>query len=133
MLKVTSLNDHVIQSFNHEVGIMSDIKHPNLLVFLGLTYVDQQKINLFLGACFHNPHLCIITEYLPMGSLRNFIERNTLRWSQLLKFAITTARGMAWLHSRAPVVLHRDLHSNNILVLYCFSLYIDYLYRLQRI
>jgi serine/threonine protein kinase len=51
-----------------------------------------------------------------MGSLRYFLERNTIRWSQLLKFSITTARGMAWLHSRAPVVLHRDLHSNNILV-----------------
>jgi serine/threonine protein kinase len=36
VLKVTSLNEQVIQSFNHEVGIMSDIKHPNLLVFLGI-------------------------------------------------------------------------------------------------
>jgi serine/threonine-protein kinase CTR1 len=38
------------------------------------------------------------------------------RWIQVLTFAVTTARGMAWLHSRRPVVLHRDLHSNNILV-----------------
>ena len=47
VLKVKNVNDSIMQSFNHEVGLMSDIKHPNVL--------------LFLGACFHDPHLCIIT------------------------------------------------------------------------
>jgi serine/threonine protein kinase len=93
---------------------MSDIKHPNVL--------------LFLGACNESSHLSIISgtkaifslltciEYLPIGSLRRYLDKDTIRWSQILKFAVSTARGMAWLHSRSPVVLHRDLHSNNILV-----------------
>ena len=98
----TKITDHVIQSFNHEVGLMSDIKNPYCL--------------LFIGACIKYPHLCIITEYVPKGSLRDYLDRNTLIWQVLLKFAITTARGMAWLHSRKPAVLHRDMHSNNILV-----------------
>jgi serine/threonine protein kinase len=29
---------------------------------------------------------------------------------------MTTARGMAWLHSRSPPVLHRDLHTRNVLL-----------------
>jgi len=102
VLKVKNVNDSIMQSFNHEVGLMSDIKHPNVL--------------LFLGACVLDQFLCIITEYLPVGSLRDYLDRHTPKWSQILKFAITTARGMAWLHSRTPVVLHRDLHTNNILV-----------------
>jgi len=98
----TKVTETVVQSFNHEVGLMSDIKNPYCL--------------LLIGACIQYPHLCIITEYVPNGSLREWLDRNTLLWPQLLKFAITTARGMAWLHSRKPAVLHRDLHSNNVLV-----------------
>lgn len=106
-----------MQQFQYEVGLMSDIRHPNVL--------------LFLGACFSGNHLCILTEYLPVGPLRKYLKRvqasqgkgptenpttPQLSRNLLFKFAITTATGMAWLHSRKPVLLHRDLHANNILL-----------------
>jgi len=85
-------------AFNREVGLMGSISHPNILIFLGAT--DNY----------------IITEYMPMGSLRNYLDKNTIKWQQILKFAMSIGRGMAWLHSRVPVILHCDLHSRNILV-----------------
>jgi len=39
-----------------------------------------------------------------------------LSMKSMLACAIDSARGLAWLHSRNPPILHRDLHSNNILV-----------------
>jgi len=53
--------------------------------------------------------------FLCSGSLRKYL-MTELTWPSVLKCAITTARGMAWLHSRKPIILHRDLHTNNILV-----------------
>ena len=52
-----TLNESVIQSFNHEVGIMADIKHPNVV--------------LFLGASNYDPHLCIITGNVTFKALSN--------------------------------------------------------------
>jgi serine/threonine protein kinase len=36
--------------------------------------------------------------------------------AHLIVLAVTTARGLAWLHSRTPPVLHRDLHTRNVLI-----------------
>eukprot|EP01102_Stenamoeba_stenopodia_P010436 TRINITY_DN3146_c0_g1_i1.p1 TRINITY_DN3146_c0_g1~~TRINITY_DN3146_c0_g1_i1.p1 ORF type:complete len:906 (-),score=262.69 TRINITY_DN3146_c0_g1_i1:327-3044(-) len=96
-----------VKQFQDEVGLMSDIRHPNIV--------------LFLGACYQENYLCIITEYLKKGSLRQFLRSCAFTEQELprdliVKLACSTARGMAWLHSRDPVVLHRDLHAKNILL-----------------
>ncbi len=49
------LNDTILQSFNHEVGLMSDIRHPNVL--------------LFLGACTVPNNLCLVTEIMARGNI----------------------------------------------------------------
>eukprot|EP01103_Thecamoeba_quadrilineata_P012733 TRINITY_DN3359_c0_g1_i2.p1 TRINITY_DN3359_c0_g1~~TRINITY_DN3359_c0_g1_i2.p1 ORF type:complete len:689 (-),score=135.19 TRINITY_DN3359_c0_g1_i2:1-2067(-) len=108
VLKVSTMSDYVIQSFHHEVGVAADIRHPNVVLFLGAS------------VCLNESTLCIITEYLPQGSLRcllnNHFSAEEVPWILLKRLATTTARGLAWLHSRRPVVLHRDLHSGNILI-----------------
>ena len=81
------------------------MRHPNLLIYLG---------------SFDSPTLghCIITEYIDGGSLRSYLSDpgRRLSWQERLDLAVQTARGLAWLHSRDPPILHRDLHTNNILV-----------------
>ena len=39
-----------------------------------------------------------------------------LDWTKRLNMALDAAKGMLYLHSRSPVVLHRDLKSANLLV-----------------
>lgn len=43
------------QSFEYEVGLMSEIHHPNILMFLGASTTDEGVP-------------CIITEYLERGA-----------------------------------------------------------------
>jgi len=101
---LTDLSIEAQESVKVEIGLMADIHHPNILILV--------------GTCLHNTFgRCIITEFIDGGSLCNYILNNyPLTMKTMLNCAIDSARGIAWLHSRNPPILHRDLHSNNILV-----------------
>ncbi|XP_024983240.1 protein kinase C alpha type-like [Cynara cardunculus var. scolymus] len=94
----------VILSFKQEVYLMKRLRHPNIL--------------LFMGAVISPPHLCIVTEFLPRGSLFRILQRNTTRldWRRRLHMAMDIARGMNYLHQCNPPIVHRDLKSSNLLV-----------------
>nr|VDD47175.1 unnamed protein product [Brassica oleracea] len=94
----------IIQSFRQEVSLMRRLRHPNVL--------------LFMGAVTSPPRLCIVSEFLPRGSLFRLLQRNTskLDWRRRINMAMDIARGMNYLHSCSPPIIHRDLKSSNLLV-----------------
>ncbi|KAK3159077.1 hypothetical protein QOZ80_2AG0145410 [Eleusine coracana subsp. coracana] len=83
---------------------MKRLRHPNVV--------------LFMGAITRVPHLSIVTEFLPRGSLFRLIHRpnNQLDERKRLRMALDVARGMNYLHNCTPVIVHRDLKSPNLLV-----------------
>lgn len=88
--------------FMHEVNVMSRLRHQNIL--------------LFVGACLEGPEVCFLTEYIPHGNLRKVLDVERLPPLKKLNMAIEATRGLAYLHSQTPAVLHRDLKSANVLV-----------------
>ena len=52
-----------------------------------------------------------------LGSLRSILNNHTIRITIkiMIKIAISIARGMNYLHTQSPAILHRDLNSHNIL------------------
>jgi serine/threonine protein kinase len=84
------------------------MRHPNVVMYLGL--------------CCDPP--CVVTEYCARGSLTDVLKRarNTptmgvqLDWARRLNMALDAAKGMMYLHSSDPPVIHRDLKSPNLLV-----------------
>ncbi|KAL7144327.1 hypothetical protein ABFS83_07G005300 [Erythranthe nasuta] len=97
-------SDDVIFSFRQEVSLMKRLRHPNIL--------------LFMGAVTSPERLCIVTEFLPRGSLFRLLQRNTakLEWRRRIHMALDIARGMNYLHHNNPPIVHRDLKSSNLLV-----------------
>nr|XP_016482523.1 PREDICTED: mitogen-activated protein kinase kinase kinase 13-like isoform X2 [Nicotiana tabacum] len=97
-------SDDVIYSFRQEVSLMKRLRHPNIL--------------LFMGAVTSSQHLCIVTEFLPRGSLFRLLQRNAskLEWRRRIQMALDIARGMNYLHHFNPPIVHRDLKSSNLLV-----------------
>ncbi|KAL1216851.1 putative serine/threonine-protein kinase SIS8 [Cardamine amara subsp. amara] len=93
-----------LEEFRSEVRIMKKLRHPNIV--------------LFMGAVTRPPNLSIITEFLPRGSLYRLIHRpnNQLDEKRRLRMALDAARGMNYLHSCNPMIVHRDLKSPNLLV-----------------
>ncbi|BBG93066.1 PAS domain-containing protein tyrosine kinase family protein [Prunus dulcis] len=96
--------EDVILSFRQEVSLMKRLRHPNVLLFMGAVTSPQR--------------LCIVTEFLPRGSLFRLLQRNTskLDWRRRVHMAIDIARGMNYLHHFNPPIIHRDLKSSNLLV-----------------
>eukprot|EP01102_Stenamoeba_stenopodia_P012134 TRINITY_DN3792_c0_g1_i2.p1 TRINITY_DN3792_c0_g1~~TRINITY_DN3792_c0_g1_i2.p1 ORF type:complete len:732 (-),score=135.02 TRINITY_DN3792_c0_g1_i2:82-2277(-) len=94
----------ILLELRKESVIMSSLRHPNIL--------------LFLGVCITPPNLCILTEYMRNGSLGPFLRNksNKLSWIDRLNMGKQTAIGMDYLHSLKPPLIHRDLTSYNILV-----------------
>lgn len=97
-------SDDAILSFRQEVCLMKRLRHPNIL--------------LFMGAVTSPERLCIVTEFLPRGSLFRLLQKSTskLDWRRRIHMAVDVARGMNYLHNCNPPVIHRDLKSSNLLV-----------------
>ncbi|KAJ8423018.1 hypothetical protein Cgig2_023355 [Carnegiea gigantea] len=93
------------EEFLREVEILSQLRHPNIV--------------LLLGVC---PEMgCLVYEYMENGSLEEHIFRHNgrplLPWFARFRIAFEIACGLAFLHSKKPEsIVHRDLKPGNILL-----------------
>ncbi|XP_050264116.1 probable serine/threonine-protein kinase SIS8 isoform X4 [Quercus robur] len=95
--------DSLVQ-FKSEVEIMLRLRHPNVV--------------LFMGAVTRSPHFSILTEFLPRGSLYRLLHRPNppIDEKRRMRMALDVAKGMNYLHTSHPPIVHRDLKSPNLLV-----------------
>ncbi|KAK8654804.1 hypothetical protein V6N13_107402 [Hibiscus sabdariffa] len=86
------------------VEIMLRLRHPNVV--------------LFMGAVTQSPHFSILTEFLPRGSLYKLLHRSNpqLDEKRRMRMALDVAKGMNYLHTSHPTIVHRDLKTPNLLV-----------------
>jgi len=83
-----------------------------------LSSLDHPKIVKMIGVCIQIPDLAIITEYMPRGSLQDLLYDKNIKldWKLRLKMVHDVAKGVDYLHSLKPCLIHRDLKSSNLLV-----------------
>ncbi|XP_020880544.1 serine/threonine-protein kinase EDR1 isoform X2 [Arabidopsis lyrata subsp. lyrata] len=92
-----------VNAFRDELALLQKIRHPNVVQFL--------------GAVTQSTPMMIVTEYLPKGDLRQYLDRKgPLMPAHAVKFALEIARGMNYLHEHKPeAIIHCDLEPPNIL------------------
>ncbi|KAF8406901.1 hypothetical protein HHK36_006022 [Tetracentron sinense] len=93
-----------LDQFRSEIRIMRRLRHPNVV--------------LFMGAVTRPPNLSILTEFLPRGSLYRLLHRPNIHLDEKrrMRMAFDVAKGMNYLHTSHPTIVHRDLKSPNLLV-----------------
>ncbi|KAH0628310.1 hypothetical protein JD844_009266 [Phrynosoma platyrhinos] len=98
-----STEEH-LRDFEREIEILKSLQHDNIVKYKGVCYSAGRR------------NLKLIMEYLPYGSLRDYLpkHKDRLDHKKLLQYASQICKGMEYLGSKRYV--HRDLATRNILV-----------------
>ncbi|OWM66140.1 hypothetical protein CDL15_Pgr013357 [Punica granatum] len=98
-----SSHDH---GFNAEIQTLGRIRHRHIVRLLG--FCSNHETNL------------LVYEYMPNGSLGEVLHGKKgghLLWETRYKIAVEAAKGLCYLHHDcSPLIVHRDVKSNNILL-----------------
>lgn len=98
-----SSHDH---GFSAEIQTLGRIRHRHIVRLLG--FCSNQETNL------------LVYEYMPNGSLGELLHGKKgghLHWDTRNKIALEAAKGLCYLHHDcSPLIVHRDVKSNNILL-----------------
>jgi serine/threonine protein kinase len=92
-----------------EIRAMAQLRHPNVVSFLGAN-ISCEKYT-------------VVTECMPLGSLRCFFLGKQAHWpswrprkEKALAWALDLARAVTYLHSSDPTVVHRDIRPETLFI-----------------
>ncbi|WVF65673.1 hypothetical protein IAT40_000404 [Kwoniella sp. CBS 6097] len=104
---VSEFREHLSEMDIRELKLLAEFSHPNIVKFRGICIPEDST---------HVPCM-LVSELCENGDLFDYI-RNvpcpTLR--RLLNLMLDIARGLEYLHTRNPSIIHRDCKSSNILI-----------------
>ena len=95
-----------------ECQMMSTLRHPHIVQFLGVCFLPGSRLPaLVMEQLLTSLHEILDPEPKPKGEDKPYLPLS-------LKHSILhdVARGLAYLHSHSPPILHRDLSARNVLL-----------------
>ncbi|KHN38370.1 Leucine-rich repeat receptor-like serine/threonine-protein kinase BAM3 [Glycine soja] len=97
---------------SHDNGLSAEIRT--------LGRIRHRYIVRLLAFCSNRETNLLVYEYMPNGSLGEILHGKRgefLKWDTRLKIATEAAKGLCYLHHDcSPLIIHRDVKSNNILL-----------------
>ncbi|CAN6565978.1 unnamed protein product [Malus baccata var. baccata] len=94
-----------LEKLYSEVHLLKSLKHENIIKFYN-SWVDDQKNTINM-----------ITELFTSGSLRQYRKKHkNVDTKAIRNWARQILRGLAFLHSHSPPIIHRDLKCDNIFI-----------------
>ncbi|XP_075662313.1 uncharacterized protein LOC142631869 [Castanea sativa] len=95
------------KSFKNEVQMLTEIRHRNIV-----------KLH---GYCLHKRCMFLVYQYMERGSLfcilSDDVEVLELDWPKRMNIIKSIAHALSYMHHECiPVIIHRDISSNNILL-----------------
>lgn len=90
--------------FETECRLLSEIRHPNIVQFLGVYFEQEAHVPILVMELLHTDLTSYIDQY---GILPEEIGYSILS---------DVALGLHYFHNQIPPIIHRDLSSNNVLL-----------------
>ncbi|XP_053707539.1 serine/threonine-protein kinase WNK4-like isoform X2 [Synchiropus splendidus] len=95
------------QRFSEEVDMLKKLQHPNIVRFY-----DSWKFVLK-----GHRRTVLVTELMTSGTLKTYLRRfRPVKMKLLRRWSGQILRGLFFLHSRSPPILHRDLKCDNVFI-----------------
>ena len=96
--------ENIASKYVEECQLMSDMGHPHLVQFLGVCFLPDSTLPV------------LVMERL-LTSLDDVLEHNpNIPLSLKRSILADVSKGLVYLHSRSPPVIHRDLSAKNVLL-----------------
>lgn len=114
--KLFDTKNQTIEDFFREVTVMSKLTHPNIVLFMGVCVRDNGERYIVTEMMNKGSVFDLIHPNLSFSAIRDPEADNELNGPRIKAILVQCARGMAYLHSFRPPMLHRDLKSHNLLV-----------------
>lgn len=90
-----------------ELSLLRDLRHPNIVHFIGVSIPKEPSF----------VPVMIVTELCANGDLFDYIRGvDHPPFLSMLEIMLGIAKGVNYLHSRIPTVIHRDIKSSNVLI-----------------
>ena len=94
----------VLERLKKECDILSSVKHPNIVQFMGVYFEEG------------NPLPVLVMEFVPF-TLSHHLEKHKDYPPEIsYGILIDVAKALCYLHGGKPVIIHRDLSANNVLL-----------------
>lgn len=93
-----------VDKLYNECGLLSGLRHPNVIQFLGVHCLPDSGLPL------------LVTEHL-QSSLQELLQRAlSIPFPTRVSIIQDVVRGLGYLHSQSPPIVHGDLSARNILL-----------------
>nr|XP_055046725.1 serine/threonine-protein kinase WNK1 isoform X15 [Misgurnus anguillicaudatus] len=95
------------QRFKEEAGMLKGLQHPNIVRFY-----DSWE-----SPCKGRKCIVLVTELMTSGTLKTYLKRfKVMKIKVLRSWCRQILKGLHFLHTRAPPIIHRDLKCDNIFI-----------------
>ncbi|XP_040573415.1 uncharacterized protein Wnk isoform X2 [Lepeophtheirus salmonis] len=102
------------QKFKEEAEMLKGLQHPNIVRFYDSWEVNKKATSASMSS---KKYIVLVTELMTSGTLKTYLRRFKKINQRVLKsWCRQIIKGLHFLHTRAPPVIHRDLKCDNVFI-----------------
>merc|ERR1719193_1908024 len=104
--------------FKEEAEMLKGLQHPNIVRFYDYWDVNRPGVkSTGLTQVTAKKYIVLVTELMTSGTLKTYLKRfKTIKTQVLKSWCRQILKGLMFLHTRSPPVIHRDLKCDNIFI-----------------